>query len=186
MQTVRVGIWVRVSTIEQQHANQVPEIEKYIADHGYQLAKRYELNDSAWNGGRELGEYRANLDQALNDALARKFSLLVVWSLDRISRGGAEDALRIIRLFRERGCSVVSVKESWLTGSPEIQDVLVAFAGWLAQQESNRRSERIKAAIQQRKDAGTWVGRGRDKRRRSRVGYFRREARKRELTRPAG
>jgi len=39
-----------------------------------------------------------------------------------------------MRQFHERGCTVVSVKESWLTGSPEIQDVLVAFAGWMAEQ----------------------------------------------------
>ena len=46
---------------------------------------------------------------------------------------------------------MVSVKESWLNGSPEIQDVLVAFAGWMAEQESARRSERIKAGLARRK-----------------------------------
>lgn len=54
--------------------------------------------------------------------------------LDRIVRddeSGAEAALRIFRQFRQRGCMVVSVKESWLNGSPEVQDVLVAFAGWM-------------------------------------------------------
>jgi DNA invertase Pin-like site-specific DNA recombinase len=31
------------------------------------------------------------------------------------------------------------------------QDVLVAFAGWMAQQESRRRSERIKAGLDRRR-----------------------------------
>jgi hypothetical protein len=47
--------------------------------------------------------------------------VLIVWSLDRIVRLGAEDALRIFRQFRERGCVLVSVKESWLNGSPEAE-----------------------------------------------------------------
>ena len=40
--------------------------------------------------------------------------------LDRITRKGAEDALRLIRQFRERGCTIVSIQEPWLNGSPEI------------------------------------------------------------------
>jgi DNA invertase Pin-like site-specific DNA recombinase len=57
--------------------------------------------------------------------------------LDRITREGAEGALRLIRQLRERGCTLVSVQESWLNGSPEVQD---SFAGWMAQQESARHS----------------------------------------------
>ena len=52
---------------------------------------------------------------------------------DRIVRddeSGAEAALRIFRQFRQRGCMVVSVRESWLNGSPEVQDILIASAGW--------------------------------------------------------
>jgi len=56
--------------------------------------------------------------------------------LDRIVRddeSGAEAALRIVRQFRQRGGMVVSVQESWLNGSPEMQDIFIAFAGgWLS------------------------------------------------------
>jgi hypothetical protein len=66
--------------------------------------------------------------------------------LDRIvgdDESGAEAALRIFRRFRPRGC-MVSVRESWLNGSLEVQDILIAFAGWMAERESARRSERIR------------------------------------------
>ncbi|MGH9920301.1 MAG: recombinase family protein, partial [Nitrososphaerales archaeon] len=122
------------------------------------VAERYELSESAWNGGKDGGEYRATMKRALDDAWQGKFSILAVWALDRITREGAEGALRIIRQFRERGCTVVSVKESWLTGSPETQDVLVAFAGWMAEQESRRRSERIRAGLARRRAEGKPVG----------------------------
>ena len=98
----------------------------------------------------------------LDDAHAGKFGVLVIWALDRIVRddeSGAEAALRIFRQFRQRGCMVVSVKESWLNGSPEVQDILIAFAGWMAERESARRSERIKAGLARRRAEGKAVGR---------------------------
>ena len=76
--------------------------------------------------------------------------------LDRIVRddeSGAEAALRIFRQFRQRGCMVVSVRESWLNGSPEVQDILIAFAGG-AERGSARRSERIKAGLARRRCRG--------------------------------
>jgi len=69
---------------------------------------------------------------------------------------------------------LVSVKESWLNAAPEVQDVLVAFAGWMAQQESRRRPERIKAGLDRRRAQGKPVGRqpgAADKKPRKRSGY---------------
>ena len=85
--------------------------------------------------------------------------MLICWALDRLTRGGAEQTLKLIRQFRERGVLIVSIQEPWLGVSPETQDVLVAFIGWVAQQESARRSERIKAGLARRKAAGLPVGR---------------------------
>jgi len=165
--------WFRVSTGAQDTDNQVPDVEHFAAHHGYNLAERYTVADSAWKDGGGP-QYRAALKLALDDAHAGRFSVLVVWSLDRIVREGAEEALRIIRQFRQRGCTVVSVKESWLNGAPEVQDILVAFAGWMAQRESERRSERIKAGLVRRKADGLPVGRqpgAVDKKQRKRSGY---------------
>ena len=130
-----------------------------IAHQGYEVTARYEVSEPVWNGGKDAGEYRRTLQRALDDAHAGRFSVLVVWALDRITRDGAEGALRIIRQFRQRGCVVVSVRESWLNTAPEVQDVLVAFAGWMAQQESSRRSERIRAGLERRRAKGKLVGR---------------------------
>lgn len=68
----------------------------------------------------------------------------------------------------------MSVQESWLNGSPEVQDVLVAFAGWMAQQESRRKSERIRAGLERRRAEGKPVGLRAgavDKKPRKRSGY---------------
>ena len=82
-----------------------------IAHHGYEVTARYEVSEPVWNGGKDAGEYRRTLQRALDDAHAGRFSVLVVWALDRITRDGAEGALRIIRQFRQRGCVVVSVRD---------------------------------------------------------------------------
>lgn len=172
--TASAAVWLRVSTGRQDSDNQVPDVERFCGHHGYSEAARYTMSDSAWNGGKESGEYQRTLKAALDAAHRGEFSVLVVWALDRITRDGAEGALRIIRQFRDRGCTVVSVQESWLNGSPEIQDVLVAFAGWMAQQESARKSERIKAGLERRRAEGKPVGRqpgATDKKPRRRSGY---------------
>jgi DNA invertase Pin-like site-specific DNA recombinase len=170
------AFWFRVSTGHQDSENQVPDVERFAAHHGYHEAARYTVADTAYrNGGGP--DYKRELARMLNDAHAGKFRVLVVWALDRIVRdedSGAEAALRLVRQLRERGCILVSVKESWLNGSPEIQDVLLAFAGWMAQQESQRRSDRIKIGLERRKAAGGHVGRkagAQDARPRRRSGY---------------
>jgi DNA invertase Pin-like site-specific DNA recombinase len=53
--------------------------------------------------------------------------------------------------------------------------VLVAFAGWMAERESARRSERIKAGLARRKAQGLPVGRkpgSTDKTPRRKSGYY--------------
>jgi DNA invertase Pin-like site-specific DNA recombinase len=174
MTTTNAAIWLRVSTGHQDSDNQVPDVTGFAEHHGYAVAETYTVSESAWNGGKDNGEYRATLQRVLDDAWQGKFSVLIVWALDRITREGAEGALRIIRQLRERGCTLVSVKESWLNGSSEVQDVLVAFAGWMAKQESDRRSERIKAGLARRKAEGGHVGRktgAADRGTRKRSGY---------------
>ena len=168
--------WIRVSTGHQDAENQVPDIERFADHHGHTIGPRYVVSDSAWKNGGGV-EYRRTLKQALDDAHAGKFSVLIIWALDRIVRdeeGGAEAALRIFRQFRQRGCTVISIKESWLNGAPEVQDILLAFAGWMAERESARRSERIKAGLVRRKADGLPVGRQEgagDKKPRKRSGY---------------
>lgn len=165
------AVWIAVSTGHQETDNQVPDVERFVTHHGYEVICRYEVLESR---GKDGGEYRRALEQALDDAHQGKFSVIVVWTLDRIAREGAEGALRVIRQFAQRGCRVLSVKESWLNAAPEVQDVLVTFAGWMAQQESKRRSDGIKTGLDRRRAVGKRVGRqpgAVDKKPRKRAGY---------------
>lgn len=63
-------------------------------------------------------------------------------------------------------------------------ELLTSILAWMAKQESNRRSQRVRAAIAARKAAGTWTGRGKDQGKRKAGGYAEaareREAQKRQ------
>lgn len=150
--------WFRVSTGGQETDNQIPDVERFCAHHDIRIVRRFILDDSAWKDGIGGPEYRRELKAAQEAAWRGEFEVIVVWALDRITRLGAEDALRLVRIFRERDCTLLSVRESWLNSSPEIVDVLVAFAGWMAQQESARRSERTKAGMERARAEGKQIG----------------------------
>jgi DNA invertase Pin-like site-specific DNA recombinase len=173
--TQKAGLWLRVSGDDQSTANQLPDLEAFCERYELEVRAKYEVSETAWQGGRADGEYRQILKQALDDAGRGRFDVLVVWALDRITREGAEGALRIIRQFRDRRCTVLSVRESWLNANPEVQDLLVAFAGWMAEQESTRRSERVKAGLARRAAEGKPIGRlkgAKDLKQRRRSGYY--------------
>jgi DNA invertase Pin-like site-specific DNA recombinase len=151
---MRAAIWARVSTDKQDETNQVPELERFCAHHGHEITRRYLLNDvSASNGA-----HRDTLKAMLDDAWRGEFDVLVVWALDRITREGIEELLKLIRQLRERHVSLVSIQEPWLNGNDATTELLVAIAAWVAEQESKRRSERIKAGLARRRAEGKPVG----------------------------
>lgn len=154
MTKTRAAIWVRVSTDHQEADNQVPSIRQLCRHRSYQIAKKYELNGvSAYNG-----DHKTELQHMLDDAHRGEFSVLVVWSVDRLTRSGIEDVLRIVRELRERGVSLVSVQEPWLSGSDATTDLLLSIGAWVAHFESTRRSERVKAGLAKRRAAGLPMG----------------------------
>jgi DNA invertase Pin-like site-specific DNA recombinase len=163
--------WFRVSTTDQETDNQVPDVERLMAHRGYREAEgcRYVVRDSAWEPGPE---YRREMARLLRDAHAGKFSVLVTWAADRLSREGIEALLSVVRKLRASGVAVVSVMEPWLdTTNPAVAELLLAIMAWVAEQESQRRSERVRAGMARARAEGKNVGRpagARDKRPRRR------------------
>jgi len=145
--TVTVAIWARVSTTDQESGNQLLELREWAARRGFTVVQEYVLDGaSAWKG-----EQRALLDQALADARLGRFSIMLCWALDRVSREGVEATLAIMRRFRENGVMIWSLKESWTeTSDPRMAELLSSLFAWMAAEESRRRSERIRSGIQRK------------------------------------
>lgn len=174
METRNCCLWLRVSTKGQDTENQAV-LRKWAADRGLNVVKVYEIKDSAWsrsNGkGKEFDEARADM---LHRARLGEFQVVLIWAIDRLSRRGIRDTIGVLEDFHELGCDVWSHQEDWLTTAGDAWQLVASTMAWLAQQESKRRSERMKASIATRKAAGKPIGRGSapDKKPRNRSGYI--------------
>jgi putative DNA-invertase from lambdoid prophage Rac len=148
------ALWARVSTLYQDEENQLPAMRQFAEHHGHTVKLTYRLNDAS----AFTGKHREVLATALDDAYRGEYKVLIVWAIDRISREGIEEVLKLYRQFRERGVTLVSVQEPWLNGSDATVELLTAVSAWVAKQESVRRSERVKAGLAARRAKGLPVG----------------------------
>ena len=170
--STKVAIYARVSTDEQTTDNQVPALKEYAERQGWEVAKVYTEEVRAWKNGRQK-----ELKELLIRASYHDYDILLIWALDRMTREGIGRIMELFRTFRSYQVKVVSIQEPWLGQNGVMDDLLIAVAGWAAEFESKRRSERIKAAIARKKAAGEPVGRkpgAKDKRPRKRLGYYER------------
>jgi DNA invertase Pin-like site-specific DNA recombinase len=175
----KIVIYSRVSTNEQSTDNQVPVLEKWARDRGFEVVEVYQESESAWKAG-----HQKELSRLLADCRngRRKFDAVLVWALDRLSREGAAAILNLINTFKAYGVRVISYQESWTEAPGEIGEILYAIAGWVAKMESQRRSERTKAGLERARRQGKKLGRpkgSKDKVKRKRTGYLLRYAERR-------
>ena len=171
---MRAALWLRVSTDEQTAQNQRPSLEAEARRRGLTIVRLWEFDGSAWKG-----DYRPERKELLEAVRRREFEVLLVWAIDRLSRSGIEDILGVMRQLTANGVTVISIQEAWVEQHGPMRELLLALFGWVAQMESQRRSERTKAGLARRKAEGKLLGRqpgAKDKKRRKRSGYFRRYA----------
>ena len=87
---MRVAIYARVSTRDkgQSTDNQLPDLRRYTAAHGWYIYKEYAEEESGGTANR------TQFQQLFAAAHQRKFDLVLFWSLDRFSREGALPTLQ--------------------------------------------------------------------------------------------
>lgn len=121
---------------------------------------------SAWDEV-DAAEVRRRILAPFRDGRA---DVLMVWSLDRVVRGGIAEAFSFLKtLERDLGVDFWSLQEPFLntTADPQQRELMVALLAWVAKWESRRKSDRLRAkaaANRNRAEAGggraQW-GRGR-------------------------
>jgi len=171
----RVALYLRVSTEEQAVENQLPALEVFAKSRGWEIGAVYQESESAWKTGRQH-ELQRLLDNCRNGDCP---NVVLVWSLDRLSRQGIARILNLIELLRFYGVRVVSVNETWTETEGPMTELLFAVFAWAAQYESRIKSERTKAGLARVRAEGKRLGRppgSKDKRKRSSRGYLLRYA----------
>ena len=170
----KAGLFIRVSTDDQETANQKEALTNLIRNRNCELVRTYDYTVSA-------SEYSYSkvdvLQEVFEDARLGNINILFIWSLDRITRKGAYHILGVMRRFNDYGVKVVSLQEDFvekMTGD-DLRDVFLSLLGYVAQFESKRRSERVLAAHKVMKKQGRTLGRpkgAKDKGTRGKMGYF--------------
>ncbi len=167
---MKVSIYTRVSTGEQDTKNQSVVLIDWAKQRGFEVVKIYEEQESAWRNG-----HQRELAVLIEDARKRKFQAVMVWALDRLSREGALAILSLVQKLSANGVKVLSYQESWTEAPGEMAELLYALTGWVARMESQRRSERTKAGLVRVKAQGKRLGRppgSKDKKKRRRRQTF--------------
>ena len=117
----------------------------------------------------QIAGHQSELAQLKVDAAHRRFDIVLVWALDRLSREGALAILSLVSRLKQYGVRMISYQEPWTEAPGEIAEILYSIAGWVARMESQRRSERTKAGLAKALACGKKLGRPRgskDRRRR--------------------
>jgi DNA invertase Pin-like site-specific DNA recombinase len=174
--TTKCAIFARVSTTDQHAENQLDELRAWAGRRGLDVAAEFITEDSAWlNGNGKGAEFDRKRAELVNGARLGHYSVVLVWAIDRLSRKGILDTLGTLTALYDIGAEVWSHQEPWLvTSEPRMRELLVSFMAWMAEQESARRSARVKLAMQRPEVKARLSGRrprGDDKRKRSTGGY---------------
>lgn len=168
----RAVLYLRVSKNDesQNPENQREPLKNLASSLGFFIVDEFVDYSSGGNSNRP--RFRAMLEQAR----ARKFDTILVWSLDRFSREGISNTLHYLEELDKNGVSLKSHQEAWLDTSDQgVGKLLLAMISWLAKQERERISERTKAGLVRAKKNGKSLGRpngSKDKKRRRRSGYY--------------
>lgn len=179
-----IRAYLRASTDEQNALRAKSLLEKFVAQHGHQIASVYIENQSgAWL-------QRPELNRLLHDSHPN--DVLLVEQVDRLTRLSNDDWSALKRQIQEKKLRIVSldVPTSYLAldttrvfnGDSIIEAVLEAINNMLidlmaamARKDYLSRQDRQKQGIDVAKQQGKYAGRQADSDRHKRVMYFREE-----------
>src|SRR6185295_15902525 len=101
---MRVAIYARVSTADQQVDNQLLELRRYAEARGWTAT---EYVDVGVSGAKDR---RPELDRVVADAKRRRFDVLLVWRLDRLGRN-LRHLILLLDELHATGIAFVSLSE---------------------------------------------------------------------------
>jgi DNA invertase Pin-like site-specific DNA recombinase len=94
---------------------------------------------------------RPILCKLLHDAAMHRFQVLVVFRLDRLTRGGIAEMFRVLKALQDSRVRVYSVCETWWDPDAPTAELILAVLAWAAEFESKAIGERVAAGIAARR-----------------------------------
>jgi DNA invertase Pin-like site-specific DNA recombinase len=141
---MRVALYARVSTKKdtQNPDTQILSCKRYAEQNDHQIIDTYIDRKS----GRNIN--RPDFIRMMKDALYRRFDMLIVFKMDRLSRGGITETLNLIRKLKGYGVTIHSITEPYLNTDSPTSELVMAVMSWASQMESIKISERVLSGIE--------------------------------------
>lgn len=139
-------IYIRTSTDEQEPENQIKSCQK-LCEGEYEL---FQDKQSAFTDKKD----REGFEKAKRAIKFKRITHFIVWDLDRIYRNRKK--LKEFFLFcKLHDCEIHSVNQQWLEELHKIpapfneimHDLMLNLMGWLGEDESRKKSNRVKLAV---------------------------------------
>jgi DNA invertase Pin-like site-specific DNA recombinase len=150
---MKVALYARVSTDEQEPENQLVELRRYAQARGWESV---EFVDKGVSGSKDR---RPALDELVAAAKRRRFDTVVCWRLDRLGRN-LRHLILLLDELQALGVSFVSLGEGIDATTPAGR-LQLAVLGAIAQFERDRIIERVRAGLARAKAQGQRLGRRR-------------------------
>lgn len=128
--------------IAQEHA-----VRRFLEDKEIALDGELRVYTEQASGRKEK---RPRLEEMLHDAAMKKFRVLVVFKLDRLSRRElmvTGDVVEVVKKLTGYGVRVYSVAETWWDPDNPVAPLILAALSWAASMESRAIADRVTAGI---------------------------------------
>lgn len=159
---VKVAIYARVSTNEQDASKQVEAIKDYCIRMNYEI---YDVYSDVISGTTQS---RPDFNRLLEDMRRYRFGAIAVTKLDRIGRS-LSHLLSLFDEFKKKGVNFIAITQN-IDTSTAAGTLLFQIMGAFAEFERNIISERTKEGLRQAVGVGK---RGKDKKPRQKRGGLR-------------
>jgi DNA invertase Pin-like site-specific DNA recombinase len=150
MRQKQTAIYVRVSSKQQDHASQLPDLERWTeANEGEKVWYRDKFTGKTMN--------RPGMKKLLTDLHSGKLERIVVWRLDRLGRT-TQGLCQLFDELTERKVDLVSIKDGFSLASPAGR-LHARILASVAEYETEIRAERVAAGqAVARKKGKKWGG----------------------------
>jgi len=159
---MKVAIYARVSTEDQDASKQVRSCQEWALKNGHEV---YQVYEDVMSGGKTS---RPAFDDLLRDMRRYHFRMIVCTKLDRIGRS-LSHLLSLFDEFQSKKVEFVAITQNIDTTS-SIGKLQMQMLGAFAEFERNINSERTKEGLRYAKNVGK---RGKDKKPRQKRGVLR-------------
>ena len=151
---MKVALYARVSTSNQNTSNQLLEVREAIKRNGWNLA--HELVDHGISGAKSKSE-RPAFAQLHRVIARREVDIVAVWSIDRLGRS-IQDLVQLMGELEAKRIHLYSHKQAIDTSTPAGRMTFAIFAS-IAEFERELIKERINAGIARARSEGKKLGR---------------------------